>query len=572
MLDQTYQDAAHLLRRAGFGGATEEIRRAATRGLAQTTDDLLHPERTPDPINDAVIIERLSALIPDDRKTAKNGREYLPTQVVKMWWTHRMIASPHPLVEKMTLFWHGHFTSKLPNREGDDMLRQNQLFRRHALGNFRTLTLAVSRDPAMLRYLNGNQNFKAQPNENYGRELMELFTCGRGNYTEDDVKAAARAFSGWNLRGPRFVFNAFQHDNGPKTFMGRTGNWNGDDIVDMLVAHPATAKRLCSQLFSYFAYTDPEPAVVNSLVQTYYGSGYDMRAVVGAILRSRAFYAPKARYALIKTPAQYVIGAVRMLGLGQQLAVPPAQITRANDMAADPGAAQPDATAGQRRQGQKLGSLAFLPTAMRQMGQDLLAPPSVKGWDGNEAWINSTTLLARISFANVISQARQSFDGRFIRATAFVRQNNMDAGRYVDFLAETLGPLPLTPQTRQALINYVNGADGADGAPAMSQASETDELRENGAVHLAQFAPVPPMPRPFARGRRRLNGQGTMNGQGAGVFGGPGFGGRVRLGQKAAARRGGGVGGRFGPEAGGLEGRLRGVIPLIMATPEFQVC
>ena len=563
MLDQTYQDAAHLLRRAGFGGSPEEIRAAATRGLAQTTDDLLHPERTPDPINDADILRRLSSLIPDERKTNKNGTEYLPLQVVKMWWTHRMIASPHPLVEKMTLFWHGHFTSKLANKQGDDMLRQNQMLRSNALGNFRTLTLAVSRDPAMLRFLNGNQNFKAHPNENYGRELMELYTCGIGNYTEDDVKAAARAFSGWNLRGDGFRFNALQHDNSPKTFMGKTGNWNGDDIVDMLVAHPATSKRLCTQLFSYFAYTDPEPAVLNSLIQTYYGSGYDIRAVVGAILRSQAFYSDKARYALIKTPAQYVIGTVKMLGLAQTLDVQPADITPANDMAANPGAAQPDATPAQRRKGQKLGSLAFLPNAMRQMGQDLLEPPSVKGWDGNEAWINSTTLLARISFANVLSQARQSFDGQFVRATDFVQQKNLDAGRYVDFLAETLGPLPLTSQTRQALVNYINDANG--GVTATSQASAPDEPAA-GMVHLAQFAPdAQTPPRPFARGRRRLNAQ---NGQ-AGVFGAPGFGGRVRLGKKA----GGGLGaGRFAQGPGGLEGRLRGAIPMIMATPEYQVC
>jgi len=374
------------------------------------------------------------------------------------------------------------------------------------------------------------------------------------------MTTAALAFSGWNLRGQRFVFNAYQHDNGPKTFMGKTGNWNGDDIVDILVAHPATAKRLCTQLFTYFAYTDPEPAVLNALVQTYYSSGYDIRAVVGAILRSKAFYSDKARYALIKTPAQYVIGTVKMMGLAAQLDVKPADITRANDMAADPGAAQPNATPAQRRQGQKLGSLAFLPNAMRQMGQDLLSPPSVKGWDGNEAWINSTTLLARISFANVMSQARQSFDGQFVQATAFVRQRGLDAGKYVDFLAEALGPLPLTPQTRQAMINYINGANGA--GAIMSQASASDEPTD-APVHLAQFAPAAPAPRPFARGRR-TNGQG----QGASVFGGPGFGGRVRVGQKAGARRGGALG--QGP--GGLEGRLRGVIPLIMATPEYQVC
>ncbi|MDQ2688034.1 MAG: DUF1800 domain-containing protein, partial [Armatimonadota bacterium] len=371
-------------------------------------------------------------------------------------------------------------------------------------------------------------------------------------------------FTGWNLRGKNFYFNANQHDNTQKTFMGKTGNWNGNDIVDILVAHPATAKRLCTQLFSSLAYTDPEPAVLNSIVQTYYSSGYDIKAVVGAILRSKAFYSDKARYALIKTPVQYVIGTVKMLGLAQTLDVQPADITPANDMAANVGAAQSSATPAQRRQGQKLGSLAFLPNAMRQMGQDILEPPSVKGWDGNEAWINSTTLLARISFANTLSQARQSFDGQFVRATDFMQAKGLDAGRYVDFLAETLGPLPLTPQTRQALVRYINDAN--NGTPVVAQTSETTD----GTIHLAQFAPgaQTPPPRPFARGRR----QNGFNNQ-SGVFGGPGFGGRVRLGQKNAARRNGqGLGGRIAQGSGGLEGRLRGAIPMIMATPEYQVC
>ncbi len=166
MLDQTYQDTAHLLRRAGFGADPATVRAAAQAGLPATTEALLHPENTPDTLDDTGILNGLVSLIPP----SKNGG--MPTQAVKMWWVHRMIASPRPLVEKMTLFWHGHFTSKDGGNAGEALYRQNQLFRQHALGNFRTLTLAVSRDPEMLRYLNGNQNYKAHPNENYARELM----------------------------------------------------------------------------------------------------------------------------------------------------------------------------------------------------------------------------------------------------------------------------------------------------------------------------------------------------------------------------------------------------------------
>lgn len=458
-MDQTYQgqtyiDTAHLLRRAGFGADPEAVRLAAAAGLAATTDSLLHPERTPDTLEDEAFLQRLSALLPE----TKNGG--LPTQAIKMWWAHRMVASPRPLEEKMTLFWHGHFTSKDGAMQGDLLLRQNRLFRTHALGNFRTLTLAVSRDPEMLRYLNGSQNYKAHPNENYARELMELFTCGIGHYTEDDVKAGARAFSGWNGRGGEFRFNAAQHDNDPKTFLGKTGNWNGDDIVDMLAAHPATARRLCTKLFTYFVYPNPEPAAIDALTKTYYASGYDLRAVLGHLLHSQAFYSEKARFAVIKSPAQYVAGTVRMLGLAQSAEPPLAEITPAGDRAAAGSRAMGGngAAAGGRAKGRRLGVLASLPTAMRAMGQDLLAPPTVKGWDGGEAWINTSTLLARIAFADTVSRSRFLLGGQTPRLTDYIQQNGLTPAAFVDALAARLGPLPLSAATRQTLLEYVNGS------------------------------------------------------------------------------------------------------------------
>jgi len=479
MLDQNYIDTAHLLRRAGFGADSAGIRAAALAGLSATTDALLHPERTPESMDDDATIRHLAALLPE----TKFG--FTSAFAIKMWWTHRMIASPRPLVEKMTLFWHGHFTSKDAAAEGDALYRQNQLFRRNALGNFRTLTLAVSRDPEMLRYLNGNQNYKAHPNENYARELMELFTCGIGNYTEDDVKAAARAFSGWNLRDGEFVFNPRQHDNGLKTFHGKTGNWNGDDIVDFLVSHPATARRLCTQLFTYFAYPNPEPSVVDALVETYYSSGYDLRAIMSRIFHSQAFYSQKARYAVIKSPAQYVVGTVKLLGLDKAVELILSDIVPGNDMAA----ADVSITSPTPAKAHRLGFLASLPLAMRAMGQDLLAPPTVKGWDGGENWINTSTLLARIDFADAVSHSLQIFGGQYLEITNLLRSRNMTPENWVDFLAETLGPMPITPSTRQTLVDYVNGTDTSS-------------------------------PGRFIR----------------------------------------------------LEGRLRGVIPLMMSTPEYQVC
>ena len=525
MIDQNTRDTTHLLRRAGFGADPSAVRAAAQAGLSATTDALLHPERTPESLDDDGLLTRLAALLP----LPKNGG--IPTQAVKMWWVYRMVASPRPLVEKMTLFWHGHFTSKDGGMAGEQLYKQNQLFRRNALGSFRTLTLAVARDPEMLRYLNGNQNYKLHPNENFARELMELFTCGIGHYSEDDVKAAARAFSGWNLRGGEFAFNINQHDNDPKTFLGKTGNWNGDDIVDILVAQPATAARLCTQLWAFFAYPDPEPAVLSALTKTYFSSGYDVRAVLDRIFRSQAFYSDRARFAVIKSPAQYVVGTVNMLGMSKAVELSLPDITPANDLAATraaqaapagtgqppPALAAPAPTA-QLAAGRKIALLAGLPGAMRSMGQDLFSPPTVKGWDGGTAWINTSTLMSRIAFANAISNSRVLLGGQAPRLTDYVQQNNLSPEGWVDFLAETLGPLPLTPATRQTLVDYVKGTD----APATTQ--------------NADF--VAPAPAPFRRGQRN---------------GGRGYN-RMR-----------------GPSYGGLEGRLRGVIPLIMATPEYQV-
>jgi len=471
MIDQSYLDSAHLLRRAGFGAAPDVIRAAAVAGLDSTTAALLNPPSDNLASQDDEFISRLAALAPE------NAKARLPMQAVKIWWMHRMLMTSNPLVEKMTLFWHGHFTSRLGG-DGTDMLEQNKLLRYHALGNFRTLTLAISRNSAMLKYLNGNQNYKAHPNENYARELMELFTCGIGNYTEDDVKAAARAFTGWNIRADEFAFNPRQHDDSTKTFLGKTGNWNGNDIVDILVAHPATATRLCTQLFAFFAYPDPEPAVVDALTKTYYDSGYDIKAVMNQILRSRAFYSEKARNAVIKSPAQFVVGTIKMLGIEAAFDPQPGEIT--NDAGSDAGtsadtAAQNTLAFRPRLLGKgggrmkdfksarnpKLARLAYLPVAMRSMGQDLLAPPSVKGWDGGEAWINSTTLMNRVAFGERLAQPRQTAGLLEPLVAKYAADHGVsEAEAWVGYLAEALGPLDLTTSTRDTLVAYIRDDTG----------------------------------------------------------------------------------------------------------------
>jgi uncharacterized protein (DUF1800 family) len=340
--------------------------------------------------------------------------------------------------------------------------------------------MQVSKNPEMLRYLNGNQNYKAHPNENYARELMELFTCGRvgpdgtPNYTEDDIKASARAFSGWNLRGAEFVYRPEQHDETVKTFMGHTGNLNGDDIVDILVSLPATASYMCRKLFRFFVYDDPEPSVLNSLVQTYFNSGYEIKPIVRQILTSDAFYSPKAVQSLIKSPAEYVIGSVKSLGLIQEFAPPADQL-----FGDDPNAMAPSlpgqkalanaagligTNAPQNRRaanilGSPVGRLIFLVGQMRNMGQNLLSPPSVKGWDGGTTWINTDTLQARVRYANALSnlpivQQSALWDNL---ATAYSAGSPSGTNeRMIDAICLQLGDVKISEQTKAALLQYAN--------------------------------------------------------------------------------------------------------------------
>ncbi len=476
MNNQTYIDTAHLLRRAGFGGSPDEIAAAAQAGLSATTDRLVNYDAVPDAIDDNLVLDKIQAAIPlPVKQLAQLG---MPVLAAQAWFTYRLLATQRPLQEKMVLFWQNHFTSREDGLRGDLMVQQDQIYRKNALGNFRTLALAVSKNPEMLRYLNGAQNYKAHPNENFARELMELFTCGRvgpdgkPNYTEDDIKNSARAFSGWNLRRNGFYYNAAQHDDTPKTFMGHTGNFNGDDIVDMLVALPATAYYLCHKLFRYFAYDSPEPAVMDALVQTYFDSGYEVRPIVEQILKSTAFYSPAARTGVIKAPVDYVVGTVRVLGMTPTFA-PPAEYLYGDDPSAPvpmlPTRRQIAAGAvGGRRGGgimtTPVGRLVFLVNQMRNMGQSLFQPPTVKGWDGGTMWINTDTLQARARFATALSAfPNQSFSdlGQQLAASGLQgaaytggRVTTNQANHILDAVLNLLGPLQLSGSVRQAILEY----------------------------------------------------------------------------------------------------------------------
>jgi uncharacterized protein (DUF1800 family) len=302
--------AAHLLRRAGFGGSVQEIDRLAAMSTKDMAQSLLAYQQT----SNATLDGQLPTL---DLTSAKGPN----AGAVQAWWLQRMVQTARPLEEKMTLFWHGLLTSGLDKAGPAQMFTQNQLFRKMALANFDDLLKAVSKDPAMMVYLDTETNRKGKPNENYARELMELFTTGIGHYTEDDVRESARAFTGWTLTGGKqlryttdSMFVARLHDSGQKTFMGKTGNFTGDDIVEMLVPLRATAERLSTRLFSFFAYQNPEPEIVRQLADTFQQSHYNVGAVVREIFNLDAFYSAKSYRALVKSPAELTAQTLRATG------------------------------------------------------------------------------------------------------------------------------------------------------------------------------------------------------------------------------------------------------------------
>jgi Protein of unknown function (DUF1800) len=348
--------AAHLLRRAGFGASPMEIDRAVKDGLEATVEGLFDEA------------EDESKLFAQTFEAIAGGLvDFSEIDQLRGWWTYRMVKTRAPLREKLALFWHGHFATSVNKVEDTHIMhRQTETLRRLAWGNFRDLVLAIAKDPAMIAYLDGESNTKAHPNENFGRELLELFTCGIGNYTEADVKAAARAFTGWHREGAEFAFKADEHDDARKRFLGKSGKFDGGDIVEILIQHPATPRRIATKLLRFFAAPDPSPEVVDEATALFVQTRLDVKWFLRELFQSRYFFSRDCYRTRISSPAEFVVGAIRTLGVrwaGPQVAE---QLT--------------------------------------SMGQALFAPPNVKGWDGETKWINSSTLTARASTAKQISE------------------------------------------------------------------------------------------------------------------------------------------------------------------------
>jgi uncharacterized protein (DUF1800 family) len=373
--------AAHLLRRAGFGGSPQEIAAATTAGMQATVSKLMHFGSDSQPEAPQGDISY------DNGPLADKMQRRNAIIITQLWWLNRCLLTTNPLQERMVYFWSNHFTSGIGQKGITPamMVSQYALFRRYALGNFTQLTQEVSRDPAMLRYLDGVVNRAQHPNENFARELMELFTLGVGNYTEEDVRQSARAFTGTTLDRATgaAVFNPRLHDAGVKTFLGRTGNFGGDDIVSIIMTQPATARFLARKFLRAFVYDDPEPELVEAVAAKFRGSAYDVGSVVGTLLRSNIFYSPRAYRALVKSPLEIAIGAMKTLA----------------------------ATAVGAR---TLGSLP-------QMGQVPMQPPNVAGWPGGRLWLNTGAYNARLNYLHQLVSFKPASESAM--ATAMMAPN-----------------------------------------------------------------------------------------------------------------------------------------------------
>ena len=424
---------AHLMRRAGFGAPYEELEARAARGYEATVEELLHPEEQP-----TIEMDLVERYYPDWSRLA--GLE-----ANQHYWTYRMINTPRPLEEKIALFWHGILcTGDAKCEHGRQLQRQLDKFRYQGLGQFPDLLLALSKDPAMIFFLDNCLSHKDAINENYGRELLELFSLGVGmdghpNYTEDDVKACARAFTGWTITNamPRypygtyesfFLYNPDDHDDGEKTFLGETGRWNGEDIIDIIVKQPAAARFISRHLYSFFVAdevqvpawqgTPPrDPEAIKVLEDEYFRSNYSIRSMLRVLFNSDFF--KNARFAKVRSPAEMVAGTMRLVDFtSARVGIPPIAVE------------------------------------MTYMGQDIINPPTVEGWHTGKEWIDSGTLVERINFTadrvgNVENPGVRSIINRLGSEGATIPPE-----RLVDGCLEMLGVYELGEETHGKLVAH----------------------------------------------------------------------------------------------------------------------
>ena len=434
---------AHLMRRAGFSATRDELEANVARGYEAVVEDLLHPG---DPQN-----------MPDDIIRRYHVDQYEARQLdgAAAYWAYRMITTKCPLEEKIALFWHGLFAtgySKL--NQAPTLLNQIDMFRRFGLGSFRDLLVELSKDPAMIIWLDNNDNHKDAINENYGRELLELFSMGIGNYSEQDIKECARTFTGWTLGNAEymsvramkdsiwpygriawhFAYRDGDHDDGEKTFLGETGKFNGQDAVNIIVKQEAAARFLSTRLFQFFGADeiddDEKRQVVESMMRSYFDSGYEVRSVLRTLFSSSWFKSERARFTRVKGPAELVVGAIRVAGSYRT------------------------PTLGVQQVANQIGF----------MGQGLLQPPTVEGWHEGVEWIDSGSLVERVNFvAREISDVSQPGVRALIDRLASEEVGDvLSPESLVDRCLDLLGPLQASEDTRASLVEYASRLGDVD--------------------------------------------------------------------------------------------------------------
>jgi uncharacterized protein (DUF1800 family) len=425
---------AHLLRRAGFGATRDELERYLALGYEGAVEVLLNPS---EPNN-----------MPDDliRRYHVEQSELRDIAGSAAYWMYRMISTSCPLEEKTALFWHGLFaTGYAKLNQARSLLNQVDMFRRSGMGSFEDLLVELSQDPAMIVWLDNIENHGSAINENFGRELLELFSMGIGNYTEDDIKECSRAFTGWTLGNAEYMsiraakdsiwpygriawhfdYREEDHDDGEKTFLGETGNFNGENIIAIIAKQESTAQFVATRLFQFFAadeVTEYGEKAIQAMMETYFSSGYQVRDMLRTLFHSDYFKSEEARYARVKNPVEMVVGAIRMAGSYQNPALGIEKVSQ---------------------------NMLF-------MGQGLLQPPTVEGWHEGSEWIDSGALVERVNFvakelSNVKSPGVRSIIDRL---EAGSDAGILDPAELADGCLDLLGPIEVSEATRSVLVEY----------------------------------------------------------------------------------------------------------------------
>ena len=449
MSNQDISLMAHLMRRAGFGAPLEELEARAAKGYDATVEELLDPESQPPMERDIMMRYKTEWL-------SQAGLEGQQEE-----WAFRMINTKRPLQEKIALFWHGVFVTGHAKCEYPrQQMMELDMFRTVGLGSFHELLMGLSKDPAMVFYLDNCMSHKGAINENWGRELLELFSLGVGNYTEDDIQNAARAFTGWSIapkipRNPlgrfywKFEYKPEDHDEAEKTFLGHTGNFNGEDIMGMIVDQPASPRFLARHLYRFFVAdevqvsswntTPPiDPEAIETLVQAYIQSNGDIRSILRVLFNSDFF--KNSQFARVKSPAELIVGTVRMAG--SHNGFKPGY----NNLALECG----------------------------WQGQELLNPPSVEGWQTGSAWIDAGALMRRVNFAaGVLGDI--SLPGVKVMIERVRSQGNLSPQALVASCLDAMGPLQVSDATLRELLTHA--LKGGDLAWTTSEETSVSENR-----------------------------------------------------------------------------------------------